>query len=125
MVVMVLLFSLLESFFILPAHLNEAQGSPGPWRRFLSRFGRTRRFHDAVAESLDRRRDELAGREEGLAARDGELAARAYAARTFAEGEPDEVFWYENANGLVELAINQGNLAGRLGLVWGTRVAMG
>ncbi len=35
--------------------------------------------------------------------------------RTFAEAEYGQLFWYENSNGLVELALNQGNAAADLG----------
>lgn len=35
---------------------------------------------------------------------------------TFSDVPPGEAFWYENALGLVEIAVNQGNAAARLGL---------
>ena len=53
----VFVVSLIEALLILPAHLNARTGKPGPWQRFIGRFQRTRRFHDAVANSLDRFRD--------------------------------------------------------------------
>lgn len=31
--------------------------------------------------------------------------------RTFSDARPGEAFWYENANGLAEIAVNQGNAA--------------
>jgi S-adenosylmethionine hydrolase len=37
-------------------------------------------------------------------------------ARIFLEVPPGAVFWYENANGLVEIAVNRGSAAARLGL---------
>lgn len=37
-------------------------------------------------------------------------------ARIFSEAPPGAVFWYENANGLVEIAVNRGSAAARLGL---------
>lgn len=40
-------------------------------------------------------------------------------ARVFAQAPIGEAFWYENANGLVEIAINQGNASQRLGLALG------
>ena len=50
--------SLLEALLILPAHLNEAPtADAGALRRFLAGFRRTRRFHDSIANSLDRLRD--------------------------------------------------------------------
>jgi S-adenosyl-L-methionine hydrolase (adenosine-forming) len=43
-------------------------------------------------------------------------------ARVFAQVPPGEVFWYENANGLVEIAVNQGSACQRLGLALGDTV---
>jgi len=37
-------------------------------------------------------------------------------ARVFAESPAGNAFWYENANGLVEIAVNRGNAAATLGL---------
>jgi S-adenosylmethionine hydrolase len=37
-------------------------------------------------------------------------------ARVFSEVPPGAACWYENANGLVEIAVNRGSAAGRLGL---------
>ncbi len=45
-------------------------------------------------------------------------------ATTFSEVQPDEAFWYENANGLVEIAVNRGRADERLGLGLGDRVAI-
>ena len=45
-------------------------------------------------------------------------------ARTFSDCAPGEAFWYENANGLAEIAVNQGNAAATLGLSVGTPVAI-
>ncbi len=40
-------------------------------------------------------------------------------ARTFSDVAPGDAFWYENANGLAEIAVNQGQAAARLGLAVG------
>jgi S-adenosylmethionine hydrolase len=45
-------------------------------------------------------------------------------ARTFSEVAAGQGFWYENANGLVELAVNQGSAADELGLSIGTSVTI-
>ncbi len=37
-------------------------------------------------------------------------------AETFARVNPGQAFWYENSNGLVEIAVNRGSVAERLGL---------
>jgi S-adenosylmethionine hydrolase len=41
---------------------------------------------------------------------------------TFGEVPPGDPLWYENSNGLVEIAVNQGSAAQRLGLVIGSAV---
>jgi S-adenosyl-L-methionine hydrolase (adenosine-forming) len=43
-------------------------------------------------------------------------------AATFSEVQPGEAFWYENANGLVELAVNRGSAHTLLGLAPGSPV---
>lgn len=43
--------------------------------------------------------------------------------RTFAEAAAGEAFWYKNALGLAEIAVNQGHAASRLGLSPGDAVA--
>ncbi len=43
-------------------------------------------------------------------------------AQTFSDLPPGEAFWYENANGLAEIAINQGRAAERLGLAVGMEI---
>lgn len=43
-------------------------------------------------------------------------------ARTFSEVSPGFGFWYENANGLVEIAVNEGRASDSLGLRIGTRI---
>ena len=40
-------------------------------------------------------------------------------ARTFSDVAPGDAFWYENANGLAEIAVNQGQAAALLGLAVG------
>ena len=44
-------------------------------------------------------------------------------ARVFDAVAPGKAFWYENANGLVEIAVNQGSAARALGLKLGQRSA--
>ena len=46
-------------------------------------------------------------------------------ARVFFEAETGVPFWYVNSNGLVEIAMNQGNAAQSLGLEIGTAVQAG
>ena len=41
---------------------------------------------------------------------------------TFSDRPPSEAFWYENSNGLVEIAVNQGRADRDLGLAIGVSV---
>ena len=41
---------------------------------------------------------------------------------TFSDRPPGAAFWYENSNGLVEIAVNQGRADRDLGLAIGTPV---
>lgn len=43
-------------------------------------------------------------------------------ARTFSDVKPGEAFWYENSQGLVEIAVNQERAAERLGLCVGSAI---
>lgn len=43
-------------------------------------------------------------------------------ARTFSEVPPGQGFWYRNANGLVEIAVNQGSARDHLALTIGSRI---
>jgi S-adenosyl-L-methionine hydrolase (adenosine-forming) len=43
-------------------------------------------------------------------------------ARTFSERQPGTSFWYENSNGLAEIAVNQGRADRELGLSIGVPV---
>jgi len=45
-------------------------------------------------------------------------------ARTFSDRAKGEAFWYENSNGLAEIAVNSGRADGDLGLSVGTSVAI-
>lgn len=45
-------------------------------------------------------------------------------ARIFSEVPPGEAFWYENANGLLEIAVNRGRADAVMGLSVGTAIAV-
>jgi S-adenosylmethionine hydrolase len=45
-------------------------------------------------------------------------------ARTFGDRPPGTAFWYENSNGLVEIAVNQGRADRTLGLAIGSAIAI-
>jgi hypothetical protein len=44
--------------------------------------------------------------------------------RTFSDVPAGEAFWYENSNGLAEIAVNAGRADAALGLVIGTPIAI-
>jgi S-adenosylmethionine hydrolase len=44
-------------------------------------------------------------------------------ARTFSEVKPGSLFWFENSSGLIEIAVNQGNAAQKLGIRIGNRLS--
>jgi len=76
---------------------------------------------------IDRFGNAATGFRAGVLARDAEIEAggrRLVFARTFADAAPGAVFWYENANGLVEIAANQASAAAMLGLGLGDSVAI-
>ncbi|OWK21940.1 SAM hydroxide adenosyltransferase [Mesorhizobium amorphae] len=54
----------------------------------------------------------------------GALACAAFhdGATTFSNRPPGTAFWYENSNGLAEIAVNQGRTNGELGLAIGSSV---
>jgi S-adenosyl-L-methionine hydrolase (adenosine-forming) len=45
-------------------------------------------------------------------------------ARTFGDAAPGDAFWYENSNGLAEIAVNQGRADRLLGLAIGSAVTI-
>jgi len=45
--------------------------------------------------------------------------------RTFSDAAPGEAFWYENANGLVEISVNRGRADRDLGVFIGSSLAVG
>jgi S-adenosyl-L-methionine hydrolase (adenosine-forming) len=45
-------------------------------------------------------------------------------ARTFGDAAPGDTFWYENSNGLAEIAVNQGRADRQLGLAIGSAVTI-
>ncbi len=81
---------------------------PGDWPEDLAQIVYIDHFGNAVTAirgaRLHRDRKIRAG---------GRVFGRA---RTFSDVPPGEAFWYENANGLVEIAVNRGHAARTLGL---------
>jgi hypothetical protein len=76
---------------------------------------------------IDRYGNAITGiRAKSLAASAGLLVAETLLthARTFADVPLAQAFWYENANGLVEIAVNQGHAAEQLGIKLGDSVTI-
>lgn len=77
---------------------------------------------------VDRFGNALSGLRAGMLAGDATLTVRGHTlgrARTFSEVPEGEAFWYENANGLAEIAVNRGRADALLGIAIGTPVAIG
>jgi len=84
------------------------------WPEELARVAYVDRFGNAITGVR------AAGVQAGARIRaGGRLLSRA---RTFSEAAPGEGFWYENSNGLVELAVNQGRADRDLGVALGAPV---
>ena len=76
---------------------------------------------------IDHYGNAISGIRSGKLAADAVLAVggrTARHARTFSDVRAGEAFWYDNANGLVEVAVNQGNAASVLSLAIGTPVTL-
>jgi S-adenosylmethionine hydrolase len=77
---------------------------------------------------LDRFGNAMTGLRAGLLPDGARLLAAGRAltrARTFGEVPPGTAMWYENANGLAEIAVNHGRADATLGLAIGTPVTVG
>jgi S-adenosylmethionine hydrolase len=88
----------------------------GPWPRDLPRI----LYIDHYGNAVSGMRAETLSAQASLRVGSHVLTQ----ARTFAERAPGEGFWYENANGLVEIAVNQGRADQVLGLALGDPIAI-
>lgn len=87
---------------------------PGDWPEDLAEVVYIDRFGNA-----------LSGLRASMLARDRRLRVQGIElgfARTFSDAAVGSPFWYENANGLVELAVNQGRADAVLGIAVGSRI---
>jgi S-adenosylmethionine hydrolase len=76
---------------------------------------------------IDRYGNAMTGLRAPLLPADARLVISGWVLRragTFAEVPPGEAFWYENSNGLAEIAVNGGDAADALGLRIGSPVAI-
>lgn len=112
-----------------PVAAGLARGEPVPGRQSPVDAARRRDWPDDLAEVIYI--DNFGNAMSGLRARILPPAARLEAAgrrfapaRTFSDLPPGEPFWYENSNGLAEIAVNQGRADECLGLAVGAPVAI-
>jgi S-adenosyl-L-methionine hydrolase (adenosine-forming) len=102
----------------LPSHMPREAG-----------IGRHRDWPDDLPEIvyIDRYGNAMTGLRAALLPAGGRLTVSGRAlqrARTFSDVPPGDAFWYENSNGLVEIAVNGGRAAEALDLVIGSPVAI-
>jgi hypothetical protein len=113
-----------------PLAATLAQGEPVPGDLRDPSWSRRPDWPDDLAEVvyIDHYGNAMTGLRAGAVPADVRLSvARRVidAARTFGDRRPGEVLWYENANGLIEIAVNQGRADRALGLAIGTPVSIG
>lgn len=77
-------------------------------------------YLDGFGNAMTGIRASTLSRDQGLEVRGNRVSA----ARTFGDVAPGETFWYANAGGLAEIAINLGNAREELGLQVGDNVLM-
>jgi len=104
-----------------------ARGEPPPGRPRLDETERRRDWPEDLAEIVYI--DHFGNAMTGLRAARLPAGARLAtgdrvleSATTFSNRPPGTAFWYENSNGLAEIAVNQGRADGELGLAIGSRV---
>lgn len=104
-----------------------ARGEPPPGRPRAQRTDRRPEWPDDLAEIVyvDRFGNAMTGLRASMLAPDAKLTAAGRVlerARTFSDRAPGAAFWYENSNGLAEIAVNQGRADRDLGLAIGSPV---
>lgn len=103
-----------------------ARGEPPPGQP-RDDFDRRPDWPDDLAEIvyLDHYGNAMTGLRAAMLPPDAKLAAAGRMlerARTFSDRLPGSAFWYENSNGLAEIAVNQGRADRELGLAVGSAV---
>jgi S-adenosylmethionine hydrolase len=104
-----------------------ARGEPPPGRPRLDEADRRRDWPEDLAEIvyIDHFGNAMTGLRAARLPAGARLAAAdrvLEGATTFSNRPPGTVFWYENSNGLAEIAVNQGRADGELGLAIGSPV---
>ncbi len=116
-----------DLFAPVAARLARGEPPPGEARRALRGPGND--WPDDLSQVIyiDRFGNAVTGLRAGALAADAVLFAggrRLSRARTFSAVAMGEAFWYENANGLAEVAINRGRADQNLGLAVGSEIAV-
>ncbi|MFL6821113.1 MAG: S-adenosyl-l-methionine hydroxide adenosyltransferase family protein [Xanthobacteraceae bacterium] len=106
-----------------------ARGEPPPGRPRAERAQRRAQWPDDLAEIVyvDHFGNAMTGLRAAMLPPDTRLAVAGRVlerARTFSDRPPGTAFWYENSNGLAEIAVNQGRADRDLGLAIGSPVEM-
>ena len=104
-----------------------ARGEPPPGRPRKDRADCREDWPDDLSEIVyvDRFGNAMTGLRAAMLSRNARLAAAGQVlerARTFSDRQPGTAFWYENSNGLAEIAVNQGRADQELGLSIGAQV---
>ena len=104
-----------------------ARGEPPLGRPHKNGEGRRADWPDDLAEIVytDHFGNAMTGLRAAMLSPNARLAAAGQLlerARTFSDRPPGSAFWYENSNGLAEIAVNQGRADRDLGLVIGSQV---
>ena len=104
-----------------------ARGEPPPGRARNDVADRRQDWPDDLSEIVyvDRFGNAMTGLRAAMLPRNARLVAAGRVlegARTFSDRQPGTAFWYENSNGLAEIAVNQGRADRELGLSIGAQV---
>jgi S-adenosyl-L-methionine hydrolase (adenosine-forming) len=112
-----------------PVAAQIARGELPPHMPRESHIGRRVDWPDDLSEIvyIDRYGNAMTGLRAALLPAAGRLTVSGQVlrrARTFADVRPNEAFWYENSNGLAEIAVNGGHAANALALTIGSHVVV-
>ena len=104
-----------------------ALGEPLPGRPRTDKAHRRKEWPDDLREIvyIDHYGNAMSGLRAVMLPRDARLVLAGrllQRAGTFSDRPPGTAFWYENSNGLAEIAVNQGRADRELGLAIGTPV---
>lgn len=104
-----------------------ARGDPPPGRQRGDELQRQTDWPDDLGEIvyIDHFGNAMTGMRAAMLVPNAALATAGRVlqrARTFGDRPPGEAFWYENSNGLAEIAVNQGRADRELGLTIGAPV---